>query len=222
MTPYEDFENSISSTRNLIEMYFELRQSRGLSRRGKLSPGDEDLFWLPRSAVVAAISSLDAYVHAVLYDRIPHALKSDHIPDALCGTLAELIPIKDSNSFRRIVPIISSRNFHDELTKIIKENRLSFQSFQFPDKILGAYRLIGFSDIFLLVSQLWPGPATTDEDIKRFLANYVKRRNQIAHEGDREASGSVRPIQALYAQKCADFVENLTWRLDSIVYEHDS
>lgn len=218
MKPYEDFENSISSTRDLIEMYFELRKSRKLKRRGRLPPGNEDLFWLPRSAVVAAISSLDAYVHAVLYDRIPHALRSNPIPDALCKKMAEIIPIKDANSFRQAFSLISGSNIYNELTEKIQEESLSSQSLQAPRKIIYAYELIGFSNIFTLVSQSWPGPATTDEDIKRFLVNYVNRRNQIVHEGDRERGGSVRPIQALYAQKCADFVENLAKRLNSIVY----
>src|SRR5581483_11405173 len=75
MTALTDFHHSIASARSLISMYAELRRSRGLGQRGRLSPENEDLLWLPRAAVVTALSSLDAYVHAVLHDQIPQALQ---------------------------------------------------------------------------------------------------------------------------------------------------
>jgi len=53
------------------------------------------------------------------------------------------------------------------------------------------------------------------------LAGYVKRRNQIAHEGDREANGAVRHMQPQYAMKVAAFVENLVFRLNRVVYPND-
>jgi hypothetical protein len=42
--------------------------------------------------------------------------------------------------------------------------------------------------------------------------------HQIAHEGDREASGAVRHIQPQYAIKIARFIENLVFRLNRVVY----
>lgn len=181
-------------------------------------PCERRFLWLPRSAVVAALSSLDAYVHAVLDDRIPHALMGNPIPDALCDAMASIIPIKNASSFRQALPIISTANVHAELTTRLSEQTLSFLSYQAPEKILAAYDMIGRPSIFDSVSAIWPGPRTTSDNIKRFLANYVRRRNQIAHEGDREASGAVRHMRPIYANNCADFVENLVSRLNRAVY----
>ncbi len=89
-------------------MYSELRKHRGLGQRGRLTPANEDLYWLPRSAVVAALSSLDAYVHAVLDDRIPHALRSNPIPGALCDAMADIVLIRNADSFRDLPPIRSA------------------------------------------------------------------------------------------------------------------
>ena len=199
-------------------MYSELRRHRGLARHGRLTPENEDLLWLPRSAVVAALSSLDAYVHAVLYDRIPHALKAQPVPDALCEAMSSIVPIKNASSFRDALPVISVANVHTELTARLRDQMLSFLSYQAPEKILAAYDMIGHPSIFNSVSATWPGPRTTSDDIKRTLSKYVKRRNQIAHEGDRRLSGAVRRMRPDYANECVGFVENLVLRLNSVVY----
>ena len=199
-------------------MYSELRRHRGLAQRGRLTPANEDLLWLPRSAVVAALSSLDAYVHAVLDDRIPHALRSNPIPGALCDAMAGIVRIRNADSFRDAFPIISAANVPAELAKRLRDQSLSFLSFQAPEKILASYDMIGHPLIFNAVSAIWPGPRTTPDYIKRTLWKYVERRNQIAHEGDRDSHGAVRPMQPDYANDCASFIENLVLRLNRVVY----
>ncbi len=218
MTALVDFRLSIASARNLTVMYAELRRNWGLGQRGRLTPANEDLLWLPRAAIVTSLSSLDAYVHAVLDDRIPHALRHAPIPDALSEAMANIIPIKSAASFREAFPIISAANVQLELTKRLREESLAFASYQAPKNILSAYEMIGCPAIFNSVSAIWPGPRTTADDLKRTLANYVKRRNQIAHEGDREAGGGVRHMQPIYASNCADFIEGLVARLNRVVY----
>jgi hypothetical protein len=199
-------------------MYSELRRHRGIGQRGRLPPGNEDLLWLPRSAVVAALSSLDAYVHAVLYDQIPAVLKASPVPDALSNALATVIPIRNGATFNEALPVITASDVEGELTARLKSQSLAFLSYQAPEKIQLAYEMVAQPNIFGSVSALWPGPATSADDLKRVLSNYVRRRNQIAHEGDRELSGAVRHMQPLYADRCADFIENLVNRLNRVVY----
>lgn len=218
MTIYGDFQNSISAADKLLAMYFELRRLRGLGRRGALSAANNDLLWLPRSAVVSSLSALDAYVHAVVYDRLPYALRLSPIPQSLCEAMSSIIPIKNAEGFRAAAPIIVNADSFAELSNLLRDKSIAFLSYQAPEKIIAAYGLIGQNDIFDRVSAIWPGPATSSEDIKRYLANYVKRRNQIAHEGDLEPSGVQRPMQPIYAQGCAEFVGNLVARLNRVVY----
>lgn len=218
MTAYAHFQHSIASAQKLVAMYKELRGHRQLGQRGRLTPQNEDLLWLPRSAVVASLSALDAYVHTVLKEQIPIALRGNPVPTPLCDALANIIPVKNGASFRDALPVMTAANVYVELSQRLHEKTLSFLSYQAPEKIVTGYELIGYPNIFESVSQLWPGPNTTPEDIKRTLANYVKRRNQIAHEGDREINGAVRHMQPVYANQCSEFVENLVSKLNRVVY----
>lgn len=218
MSVYVDFENSISAADKLLAMYSELRSLRGLGQRGALSTTNKDLLWLPRSAVVASLSALDAYVHSVIYDRLPHALHRNPVPAPLCDAMASILPIKNAEGFRSAVSILARSDSLAELAKTLKDRTLVFISYQAPEKIIAGYELIGESDIFVRVSSLWPGPATSADDLKRYLANYVKRRNQIAHEGDLEHGGAERSMQPDYARGCKDFVINLASRLNRVVY----
>jgi hypothetical protein len=218
MTAYTDFQNSIASAKSLTEMYKELRRFRNLGQRGALTAANEDLLWLPRSAVVSAVSAMDAYIHAVIADKLPGALASQNIPTSLADLVSELIPIKNAQTFKSTYPLISVANLASSLVMRIQSEKLSFVSYQAPEKVIEGYKLIGYEGIFGSVSNIWPGPNTTEKDIKDILVKYVKRRNQIAHEGDREASGAVRHMQPKYANDCANFVSNLVLRLNRVVY----
>jgi uncharacterized protein (DUF2267 family) len=219
MTAHSDFQISIQASDSLLSMYAELRRNRSLGTRGRLDAQNEDLLWLPRSAVVAAISALDSYVHTVLNEKIPDALHASPVPDPLCKAMANLLPIKDAQTFASALPIISSGNVVSHLSTKYKDETLSFLSYQSPDKIIAGYALIGYSNIFDEVAAIWPGPRTNSEDLKRSLANYVKRRNQIAHEGDRDHQGRARAMQPQYARQCKDFVVNLVSKLNRVVYD---
>jgi len=218
MTAIAHFQSSIAAAGHLIAMYDELRRSRHLGQRGRLDAANADLLSLPRAAVVASLSALDAYVHAVLEERIPIALRTLPIPDALCELMASTVPIKNGGSFRDALPLLAAQDSLAELCARAREKTLVFVSYQAPEKIEGAYELIGYPNIFGAVSALWQGPGTEADDIKRNLANYVKRRNQIAHEGDHEANGQPRPMRPIYAEGCRDFVIGLATRLNRVVY----
>jgi hypothetical protein len=140
MTAFSDFQNSIASARSLIAMYKELRGYRGLGQRGVLTAENEDLLWLPRSAVVASLSSLDAYVHTVILDRVRVALKATPIPDALCEAMADIIPIKNANTFRDALPIIAASDIYSSLVIQLQKQTLQFLSYQAPEKIFAGLR----------------------------------------------------------------------------------
>jgi hypothetical protein len=218
MTAIAHFQSSIAAADHLVAMYAELRRSRNLGARGRLNAANADLLSLPRAAVVASMSALDAYVHAVLHERIPVLLRLNPVPDGICELMADAIPIKNANTFRGALPLLAAPDSLAEIFARVKDNTLAFLSYQAPAKIISAYELIGHPNIFESVADLWQGPATEAEDIKRHLAAYTRRRNQIAHEGDQELNGQPRPMQPQYAQGCRDFIAGLVARLNRVVY----
>jgi hypothetical protein len=219
MTALQQFNLNVDASDKLVDMYRQLRGFRNLGARGRLDAQNQDLLWLPRSAVVAAISALDTYVHSVIKDKLPQLfIPGAVIPDSLAEQVSLLIPIRNANTFRQAVPVLLAQDTIGQLLKKLENSFLQFQSFQAPDKIIEAYRFIGFTNIFDSVSDLWPGPNTTSEDLKRRLAGYVQRRNQIAHEGDLEVNGSQRPMQPDYAIACREFIGSLVNRLNQVAY----
>ena len=218
MTAITHFQSSITAADQLVAMYSELRRTRGLGQRGRLNAENSDLLSLPRAAVVACISALDAYVHSVLYERIPLALRANPVPLPLCEAMSAILPVKNGNNFRDALPVLLLQDSSAELCARLKEKTLVFLSYQAPEKIIAAYDLIGHESIFESVADMWQGPGTSAQEIKGSLAAYVKRRNQIAHEGDHEASGNPRSMQPVYASGCRDFTVGLVSRLNRVVY----
>lgn len=217
MTALGRFQASIEGALHLYEMYTELRRYRGLGSRGRLDADNEDLLWMPRSSVVMSISALDAFVHSIICDRAPSLLEFGKTPDELLKLFASLLPVKDGKGFSQILEFINSHNPVERLTDRLREN-LSFISYQAPEKIAQGFQLIGVPDIFSHVADIWQGPNSSAEDIKRTLARYCKRRNQIAHEGDVETNNNSRPISPKYAKDCHDFILALVYRMDRVVY----
>lgn len=215
---YENFENSIASSDSLISMYKELRKFRGLGQRGRLTAQNEDLLWLPRSAVVSSLSALDEYIHDVLRIMTRSSLREGDPSQHLCDKMSEIIPIKNGSTFREALPLLTSPDFIETLSSKLSEKKFAYESYQSPDKVERAYSLIGHADIFQNVSSIWPGPKTSKKELKDTLERYAKRRNQIVHEGDRERDGGVRHITPDYARDVEKFIRGLTSRLDRIAF----
>src|SRR6266404_5537034 len=177
MTAIAHFHSSIEMADQLLLMYAELRRHRNLGRRGRLDPANQDLLSLPKSAVVASMSALDAYIHSVLYERIPIALRGNPVPPALCEAMASILPIKNANSFKDALPLLSAPDTLNQLSIKLNKESLNFFSYQAPQKVIAGYALIGEERIFESVANLWQGPRRSADDIYRRLAGYAKRRN---------------------------------------------
>ena len=95
----------------------------------------------------------------------------------------------------------------------IRDKISRFEAYQAPEKVVGAFRLIGLKDILESVSARWQGPKTTRDDIAGRLDRYTKRRNQIAHEADVDTHGGPRAIAPEYAWACKEFVKGLVERI---------
>lgn len=102
MTPYDQFQKNIEAASHYRKMYRELRSLKNLGAKGKLSAENQYLMWLPRAMVVASLSALDAYVHQVLYDKIPRILvdENQRIPGRLAELIIDAVPMKKAMKWK--------------------------------------------------------------------------------------------------------------------------
>lgn len=203
-TRYEQFRFNKEAAATYSRSYVELRKLKELGTRGALSEENRYLLWLPRAGVVGAIAALDHYIHQVLYEKIPERLSGTPagLSDPLCDLIVRVAPWKNTQSVREGIRFIQSSTGPADLAFEIRKQVLQFESFQAPDKVVRAYALLGYTDILEDVSATWQGPNTERAEIARRLDQYVKRRNQIAHEGDLQSNHKPRPITPKYAADC--------------------
>jgi len=126
-------------------------------------------------------------------------------------TLAELSPL--------ITAAIRERLTQSTWLETELRERLSYQSFQQPDKIADALRSI-------CDRPLWDTVAAdldrSSQSIKQQLREIVDRRNKIAHEADVNPSygiGNRWPIDADMVSQTVDFVEQVVQSIHRILTE---
>jgi len=125
---------------------------------------------LLRGALVQAVSALDRYVHEEVRVRLLQHFNDNSAPNAM---------------LRFQVPLSAVLRYRDEggvawLDEVVR-SRHSFLSFQSPDKIADAIRLVSDGELWNEVAQTIGRPA---QELKQELKLIVARRNAIAHESD--------------------------------------
>jgi hypothetical protein len=202
-------------------MYVELRSLKGLGARGPLAAEHRHLLWLPRGVVVSCMSSLDAYVHATLYDRIPVILAGppSGVLPALRELVLEVFTVKKEDQVTAALEYVKSADGVAKLFERLRSDVLVYRSYQAPDKVVQAFKYLGFENVLQVVSEAWQGPRSSRSEIAARLSRYVRRRDQIAHEGDLEyTSHTPRPMTPDYARDCISFTKGFVERLNGVVY----
>lgn len=156
---------------------------------------------LLRASIVMAVSALDAYFHSkTLAFIVKSATKGDSMPKSLSKATITVADFVGATRFKR----------RNQGLRNAFQRSLGFQSLQQPKNIEDALSLIG-------IEKFWSGVAARIgnpvEDIKKELTQIVKRRNQIAHEGDLSQSKKARnkphDITPGLVQSSLDFLDQL-------------
>lgn len=160
MKPKRQFDTNVGAADAYIKMYEELRSLKELGSRGSLDAANRYLLWLPRGAVVAALSSLDAYVHQILYVRLPKILgdSSTEVSDALAELVFRVMPVKNADSARDALAVARAPDGPKLLATRIEDKLLQYESYQAPEKLIIAYSHLGVPNLFEDVAAAWPGP----------------------------------------------------------------
>lgn len=194
-----------------------LRKATGLDRDKFQHEYLEELL---RATVVATVSALDRYMHDIVV----------HHSWALLGQAEAKVP-KELKNLQ--IPVLAAKHAVDRLRKddtarpggLIKEairNELHREfTFQKPDDVQRAAKMLGINDFWRLVAAKMPGHPTNEAVIKA-LREIVHRRNQIVHEADvvRKAKAkqiTMRAISATTAGEWAKWMRDLVGAIDDVV-----
>ncbi len=159
--------------------------------------------WLLRASVVFSISALDAYFH----DKVRYRAGSFDLTDMPPAMAMFEIPLRELSKWEDATR--KGNVLRDWLT-----THYASRPLQRKDDIATAMKSVGIADLWATIEPDSPKRnAMLDE-----MARHVKRRNQIAHEGDRESSRNsgkrLRAMDKTYAESCIKFVRQLVGRIE--------
>jgi restriction system protein len=160
-----------------------------------------DLDWLLRSAIVLAVSAMDAYFHDKIRYRVGK-FTMDTLPKRLADLKIPLSEVAKWENARR----------KGNVLRCWVEEHLAVRPLQSPGAIAEALKIVDIQGFWNTIE-----PNNRDDLLAR-LNGLVKRRNQIAHEGDRLRSRSsgkaLRPITHDYAVQAIKFVKELVQKTE--------
>jgi len=159
-----------------------------------------------RSQIVLAVSALDYFFHEIVLEGMV---------DIYTGKRKPTPAYKRYNVSLELLLSESSGLDPVRFESVIRE-KLSYMTFQQPDKISEAIKLFSDRPIWSLVSTHMALQKTI---IKETLRLIVQRRNKIAHEADIDPSypGLRWPISVPIVRHTVEFIDKLCKSVDSIV-----
>ena len=195
---FEQFQANIQRTRILFGIHDVLKTQ---------ITGALDISDILRSALVMAVSALDQYVHEIVRLGILEIYRNERNI-----TIPSLKFNVSLGSVRRCLVDPSDISWLDSEIR----ERHSWQSFEHPDRIADAIRLI--SDM-----SLWETVASdlgSDTDyIKQRIKLIVDRRNKIAHEADIDPSfpNTRWPIDDQMVIETVTFIEQVVLSIHNAI-----
>ena len=197
-TAIDQFRRNIQRVRNLGAIY------QALSAQTTQALDLSDLL---RSELVMAVSTLDHYIHELVRLGMLEAYQGNRVQtDAF---------LRFQITLSGALEALNAQGNDGWLEDQIRTSH-SYRSFQTPDNITDAVRLV--SGV-----QLWDSVATQmgapPQNIRAQLRLIVNRRNQIAHEADIDPSlgGRLWPIDFTGADEAVTFTERLAEAIYAVV-----
>ncbi len=196
----DQFHISINRVRDLIAVHNSVKAQ---------STPALDLSDILRAALVLAVSALDYYIHEVVklgMLEIHQGLRPE--PPAFSSFQISLGTAREG--------LKNPPDFGSYLEDEIRQ-RHSYKSFQQPDNIADAIRLISDKKLWQEVGNIMGRP---DKDIKQELKIIIDRRNKIAHEADIDPTlslGNRWGIDKIMVGDAVNFIEQVVDSIHSIL-----
>lgn len=191
------FKGNLRQARHLGGLYTALRQQTTQAL---------DLSDLLRAELVMAVSALDHFIHEVTRQGMLDTMRGKRPPSA---------------AFRRfdcpmdaVMKAVEFAGDYEWFDSVIRSS-LGWRSFQHPDKIADAIRLITDVPIWEEVSKIL---STDQKTVRSKLMTIVERRNKIAHEADVDAiTGTRLPIDEKWVTEAVRFIESIGVAIGQVV-----
>jgi hypothetical protein len=168
-----------------------------------------DLSDILRAELVMVVSALDHYVHEIVRLGMLEAYQGERNKTQQF--------LRFSLSLENTLRMVENPN---DTTWLEEEIRLkhSYQSFQQADKIAEAIRLISDSKLWIEVAKII-NVNKTDQLVKKELDLIAKRRNQIAHEADIQATpfGNRWEIDEPMVEEAVQFIEKVAEAIYQVI-----
>ncbi len=169
-----------------------------------------------RSEYVARISAFDLYIHELVLEKMLDIFISSR--PATPAYDRHLV----SNSL--VYRLLSASNIalRSSYFEFDIRERHSIKTFQEPDKVAEAIRLISPMELWKSITMYWYPTGNTEDkakDIKKELSLIIDRRNKIAHEGDVEPAWprGPRTITVLDVKHVREFIQKLVQTIDALI-----
>lgn len=202
-TAINQFNDNINRVRDLIALHNSLKSQ---------TTNVLDISDILRAALVLTLSALDYYIHEVVRIGMLEIYTGKRAEPSVSANTNQSAFSRFKVSLGNVVAMSNSStdisNNTAWLEQEIREHH-SYLSFQHPDKIADAIRLISAKKLWQEVSNIMQIPAT---DIKQQLSIIVDRRNKIAHEADIDPSyniGNRWPIDENLIENAVNFIEQV-------------
>lgn len=162
-----------------------------------------DISWLLRATIVFSVSACDAYFH----DKIKYRAGKFDLQDMPPKLAKFQILLGDLTKWDKAV----------RKGNVIRNwlvDHFSTLPLQRKDAISDALKLVGIESVWATIE---PNTPAMEEMLEK-MSSFIKRRNQVAHEGDRESSRKsgkkLRAIDREYALECMNFVRELIQKIE--------
>lgn len=172
---------------------------------------------LLRAEWVARLSALDLYIHEFVAQLMLATF------DGLRPPSAAYLKFQLSNETLDRIRAAATPSDASAAFDLEVRNQLASYTYQDPDKIAGAVRLCSEIELWNEVAlKLGATPATKVDEaksLKKMLSLMVRRRNQIAHEGDMQPSPLREPWPISQADVAfvAAQIERIVRAIDAVV-----
>lgn len=188
------FEQNIVSARDCLDLF------DGVAKLKTALNVD----WVLRASIVFVVSAIDTYFHDKIRYRVGR-YSLENLPPAMAGFQVPIAELINWDKAKRKGNVL--RNWVTE--------HYSVRPLQSQQAITEALKL---ADIHSLWDTIEPDKTAKKELLATFN-QLIKRRNEIAHEGDRQQSRrsgkKLRPIDRDQAADAIEFAEDLVNRIET-------